>query len=372
MNIVFCLGSMGKGGAERVVSNLSNYLAEKGNNISIITTVLGNCEYEIDKSIKLYSLDEKNKSKNFITKNIKRLRNLKMLIKEISPDVIVSFLPEPSYRVLILRKFLKIPTIVSVRNDPKIEYKSKISKIFMKFTYPMADGFVFQTEDAKEYFNKRIQKKSTIIPNPISKEFIEKDDFYYVSNSNKLINVGRLEEQKNQKLLLMAFKELSVQYPKLELYIYGEGSLRKEMENFIKDNNLTNKVFLPGEVNDIKNKLKEAKMFILTSNYEGMPNTLMEAMALGIPCISTDCPCGGPKFLIQNEENGILVPVNDQEALKKAIQELLNNKEKCEYIAQKANGICEKLNPDKINSTWEEFINEITINHKLRRKNGKR
>ena len=372
MNIVFCLGSMGKGGAERVVANLSNYLIKRGNKVSIITTVVGTCVYKLDEKIRRYSLDTNTKKRNLVLKNIARLKNLKKYIKIISPDVIISFLPEPSYRVLLLKRAFKVPTIISVRNDPKIEYKSKLSKICMKCTYPKADGFVFQTEEAKKYFNSKIQKKSIIIPNPISDEFIEEGNFKYNPNSKKIINVGRLEKQKNQELLIKAFKEIHNKYPEYELYIYGEGSLREGLNKLVKDEKLEKNVFLPGEVNDIKDKLKDSKIFILASNYEGMPNSLMEAMALGLPCISTDCPCGGPSFLIQNNINGVLIPVNDKETLVKAIENLINNKNKCLELAKNAKKICYTLNPEKINNAWEEYIKKIVINYNLEKKHNKK
>ena len=364
MNIVFCLGSMGKGGAERVIANLSNYLADKDNLVSIITTVSGTSVYTLNKKIKHYSLENNLKKNNVILKNIIRIKKLKSILKKISPDIIISFLPEPSYRVLLLKKSIKVPVIVSVRNDPKVEYNSKLSKICMNYTYPKADGFVFQTEEAKKYFNERIQKKSVIIPNPISDEFVD-ENFEYNPESNKIVNIGRLNKQKNQELLIKAFKEISIKYPQYKLYIYGEGDLRIHLEQVIKDLCLEQKVFLPGETSDVKEKLKQSKIFVLTSDYEGMPNTLMEAMATGLPCISTNCPCGGPKFLISNGENGILIPTNNKDALVKSLEDLINNKEKCIKLAKNAKKICNTLNPQKINSTWEEYIKKIVNNYNI-------
>ena len=131
MKILFTTGSMNKGGAERVVANLSNFLS-KDNEVAIAISINGTSEYELDKKIKFYTLDKESVSENIILKNIKRIIELNKIIKEYKPDIIISFLPEPSYRVLFLRIFNKVPVIVSVRNDPKIEYKSKASKMIMK------------------------------------------------------------------------------------------------------------------------------------------------------------------------------------------------------------------------------------------------
>ena len=172
MKILFCLGSMTKGGAERVVANLSNWLIKK-HSVSIVVTPPDKSLYELDSDISFMTLDYVNDKKdNIIFRNIKRIKRLNKYIKDFDPDIILSFLPEPSYRVLFLKPFNKKKVIVSVRNDPKIEYKSLFNKIIMKNLYSKADGFVFQTEEAREYFSKKIQERSVVIPNPINPDFI--------------------------------------------------------------------------------------------------------------------------------------------------------------------------------------------------------
>lgn len=356
MKILFNLGTLRKGGAERVVTNLSNYLSKDNNEISIVTSVAKEKSYyKINDEVKIYGLDEKNKNENFLTKNINRIMRLNDIIKNINPDVIVSFLPEPSYRVLFLKLLnRKLKVIVSVRNDPKIEYKNKINRLVMKILYPLADGFVFQTQEAKEYFNKKIQDKSVIIPNPLNEEFI-----HAIINKNKnkvIINVGRLEEQKNQEMLIKAFSEVCKKHPEYKLVIYGEGSLREKLTNLISKLDLQNKVFLPGNVDDVIEKLNEAEIFVLSSHYEGMPNALMEAMAMGVACISTDCPCGGPKFLIRQNENGILIKNDDYMELSEKIEYLVENENVRDKISSNATKIREDLNPIKINLSWKQFI----------------
>jgi len=283
---------------------------------------------------------------------------LKKYIKNINPDVIVSFLPEPSYRVLFLKIFnRKLKVIVSVRNDPKIEYKSKLNNSIMNILYPLADGFIFQTEEAKEYFSSKIQEKSEVIPNPIADEFINAE-----INEKKdkiIVNVGRLEEQKNQLTLIQAFKDFSVSYPEYRLFIYGEGSLRKQLEDEIANLKISDKVFLPGKVDNIIDELNKAEIFVLSSKYEGMPNALMEAMAMGLVCISTDCPCGGPRFLITNEENGILISENSKEQICNSLIKVVENKKLKEKLCQNAIKIREKLNSDVINNKWSDYIKRI-------------
>ena len=356
MKILFCLGSMDKGGAQRVIANLSNYLSTE-NDVGIITTSNRNSQYYLNNNIVRYYLDNQNKKTN----NIKRIIKLNRIIKNVRPDVIVTFQPEPSFRILLLRLFNKIPTILSVRNDPNVEYSNLKRKILMKILYPVADGYVFQTEDAKKYFSKKIQNKSTVIPNPISETFLLEQP-YTGKRENTIVTVGRIEKQKNQRLLIDAFKEIEKEYKEYKLIIYGEGRLEKDLKEYCKELKLINKIIFKGQVDNVKEEILKAGMFVLPSDYEGMPNALMEAMALGLPCISTDCPCGGPKALIKNDYNGILIRVNDLEQIKNAIRKIIEQPEFSEKIGNNARQISKTLNPKDINNKWKKYINSVKNN----------
>ena len=249
---------------------------------------------------------------------------------------------------------MKIPIIVSDRNDPHKEYKSIINKILMNKFYKKADAFVFQTHEQLEYFNKSIQDKATIIYNPIKDDFLE--DSEKTKYDKTIIAVGRLVPQKNHKMLITAFSKVVEKHSDYTLKIFGKGKLEEELKKHIKNMKLEDKVKLCGISNDIKSELNKSEIFVLASNYEGLPNCLIEAMALGLPVISTDCPCGGPKELIENEKNGILIPVNNKEKMSDAIIRLIEDKELQKSISIEATKIKEKLHPNKILSEWEEYI----------------
>lgn len=365
MKVLFCIDSLTKGGAERVICNLSNYLIEH-NDVSIVTLNTCTPEYLIDKKIELASLENnktiiyENEKNNVIKKVLlmmKRIRLMKKQIKKINPDIIISFLPYTSFITLLANKKLNKKVIVSVRNDPKIEYESKIYNFLMKKLYPKANGFVFQTKDAKKYFDEIFDFDYEIIPNPINPDFVCKP--FNGKRKMEIVNVGRLYHQKNQKLLIEAFSKIADKYPNYKLIIYGEGIERNNLQHQINELNLTNKVILYGNVSDIKEKIYESSLFVLSSNFEGMPNALMEAMALGLPVISTDCPCGGPKFLIKNNESGILVPINDVEKMANAMDKILSDNKLAKKISKNANKIGEQLSPNIINKKWEEYILKI-------------
>ena len=345
---------------------MSNYLIKENNDVEILTVFNSEVEYKLDSNICVSSLENNyidlhkfNVKKGNISKLFmffKRAKLIKKKIKKINPDIIISFLPYTSFLVLKSANKIKKPIIVSVRNDPKEEYKSKVYNLFMKKLYPKASGFVFQTEDAKDYFKDIINVRTKIIPNPINPLFM---DAYKGKRKKEIVSVGRLCSQKNHEMIIKAFSKIANKYPEYNLIIYGEGDLRESLENLITNENLENKVFLPGIENDIKSKIYNSSLFILSSNYEGMPNALMEAMALGLPVISTDCPCGGPKFLIDNGKNGILVKVGDVDVLANKIEMILENEVFADNLGENASKISEKLNPSNINNEWYEFIRII-------------
>lgn len=357
MRILFCLGSMTKGGAERVVANLANWLISE-NEVAIVVTPPNKSSYKLDDKVTFYTLDNFNdKKSNLLIRNIRRVKRLNKFINEFNPDIILSFLPEPSYRVLFLKTFNKKKVIVSVRNDPKIEYKNVFNRLIMKILYSNADGFVFQTEDAKNYFSKRIQANSVIIPNPINPSFIQEE--YKGKREKTIVTVGRLETQKNHKLLIDSFNLIKDDFSDYNLFIYGSGSLENELKDYVKKLNLSKRIVFKGECDNIKEEIYKSSLFVLSSDYEGMPNALMEAMSLGLPVISTDCPCGGPKFLIKNNVSGLLVPVNDTKGLSEAITKILSDRTFADNISNEAHKISDLVNPDVINKKWVEYIKKV-------------
>lgn len=360
MRIMFNCRTLKKGGAERVIAVLANKLSQ--NNDVYITTLLDdNIEYSLNSNIKICSLCNDVK-RNFINKiSLIELFKIKNIIDDIEPDIIISFLPEPSFKLMAAKKVFsslkKYPVIISIRNDPNIEYKNILIKFVMSMLYKKVDGMVYQTQEAKEYFRKIIKTKNQmIIPNPINENFIiDKIDFS--NKEDKIVNVGRLFEQKNQMLLIDSFKIVCQKYPNYKLYIYGDGPLKNELMRKIKELDLSKNVFLMGKVDDVKANIVNSKIYILSSNYEGMPNSLMEAMALGLACISSDCPCGGPKFLIDNYNNGLLFETNNKDELATKMIELIENEDLMKRLSENAKDSTKNFSIDKISLEWEKIIN---------------
>lgn len=305
--IMFYINALHHGGAQRVMANLANHIAECGHEVVLVTSFRDSWEYSLSEKVRRVSLFE-NAVGNFVVRNIKLTCALRTLIKKEKPDSLVSFMAEPNFRAVIASLGMPHKTVISVRNDPNREYPNAVFRIFAKTLFRFADHVVFQTEDAQRWFSKKIQQKSNIILNPV-------DDIFYNTQfegkRHDVVTTGRLAPQKNHKLLIKAFAKVA---DKIEdnLYIYGEGELRAELEQLVSDLKMQNRIFLPGAVKNVVDTIKTARLFVLSSDFEGMPNSLMEAMALGIPCISTDCPCGGPKMLLNDE---CLFDCNNEEQL---------------------------------------------------------
>lgn len=351
-NLMFVMNQMTPGGAERVVSILANKMSEREHNVSLVITFDSDISYELNEKINLIKFNI-SRNRGQVIRNLIEIRNLINTFKKEKPDVIISFIR--NVNCIIAAKIVGIPVIISERNNPKYDPKSKLWRILRILIYPYADGIVFQTEGAKSYFSKRIQSKSCIIKNPLSENIPIKES---IDLKNKVISVGRLCEQKNQKILIKAFRQFHEKYPEYKLEIYGEGNLREDLEKMTKELGMENYITMPGNTNEVYNKIINSDVFVLSSIYEGYPNVLIEAMSIGMPVISTDCEYG-PKEIIRNYENGILVPKMDFEKLAEELCNIVSNKELRAKLGGNAKKIRGSLKVDKIVNEWTEYILKI-------------
>ena len=361
MNLTFFIGGLSGGGAERVVCNNANYLAGLGHSVTILTMSDDDPTYPLHSETKRFALILKSERKGFIYNSIKRFFRFVKYIRSNSPDIYVVMLPLTTIMLLMLKWITDSPVIAAERNNPA-SYTRNIKRL-LRFTASKADGWVFQTEEARDWYGKTTGKaKVQIIPNAINPDFIREP--YRGERKKTIVTAGRLTEQKNHVLLLKAFAIISQKFTDYQLIIYGGGNLKDKIEETVKLLNIEDRVILPGYTTNIGDKIKDASLFVLSSDFEGMPNALMEAMALGLPCVSTDCKGGGARFLINDGKNGLLTPIGDVNALANAMDRMLSNRKFAEQCGEEAHKICEQLAPEKIYSEWENFIIEIANNKK--------
>lgn len=357
MKIGFYINVIGGGGAERVVANLANQFSEDNDEVIVITSIRHEHEYYLNESIMRYNLEEE-EIQGRLKKNLSRIKKLRKIVKDERMDILISFMAEPNYRAIIATIGLKTKCLISVRNDPNREYAGRIGKFLGQHLLPLADACVFQTSEAQAWFPARLQKKSTIIPNAV------KEEFFNIKRKRipgLIVTCGRLTSQKNHKLLISAFCQVASEYPGATLQIYGEGELREQLQTLIDYTQFSNRIKLMGVTNNVPEVLSKADIFVLSSDYEGMPNALMEAMAAGVACISTDCPCGGSRMLLTSDEYRMLVPMKDVHLLAETMKLYLNDSKLNKNISAYLQNRARDFNPVKIFSLWKSYINENAL-----------
>lgn len=321
-HILFAIGSLYGGGAERVVSVWSSRLAKKGYKVSVLVYSRMESEYPIDNKVEVYTIAKSQKECNDMS-ILTRLKLFRKKLKEIKPDVVISFLPIMQIYVRIAGMGLHIPRIETVRNNPW-EIKKGLNTIYSKLwlnCFKSCNAFIVQSGDQKTFFDANVQNKAVVIPNPINESYLQNCKTEYNANSHKIIAAGRLTSQKNYKMMIDAVKIASQKYGDITLEIYGVGELYDELNIYIKEQGLSDKITLMGRSDSLYKLYTERDLYLMSSDYEGMPNALAEAMAIGIPCISTDCKTG-PSDLIENGDNGYLVKVGDAYAMAEKIVEI--------------------------------------------------
>lgn len=353
MKCLFVAPGMLFGGAERVMSILANEWGKNNVETMILVTETEEIsKYHLSDKVTIISCCEEKNGAYFPQLNIiKKVRNI---CKEWKPDVVISFYNDLCALTALAITGLHIPLIYSERNDPNKTNQGNAGRLYRKIIEYMADKIVFQTTGAQRCYPKSVQEKSTVILNPLNTYGFPIHDFLH--EKHEIVSVGRLEAQKNQKLLIDAFALIAKDFPEYQLTIYGEGSLRKELEDYIKAKGLQERGSLPGSKNNIQEHIKDASLFVLSSDYEGIPNALIEAMAIGLPCVSTDCSPGGARELIEDGVNGLITPCGDAKKLSDAMRMMLSNKSYAKACGIEALKIRKKTDVKKISEKWLRYM----------------
>lgn len=358
MKLLFLNTNIGYGGASKIMVWVANKCFEKGYEVTFLTYRIKEENQPLSSGVEHVHLQLEN-----ISGHGKGLLHtvscLRQYIKEGQFDIAVSFLSPSHLRLALACKGLKTRILFSHRGDPSIKplsWRGKLLSLVNGWAFRQADFFVFQTPMARDCFPTNIRKRSIIIGNPIvplhrtqeRKDRIEK----------KIVSVARLDiQQKRQDLLIKAFLKISKAYPEYSLDLYGDGPDEDMLRSIAKENE---HIHFMGKTSNIVEAIQNAAMFVLSSDFEGIPNALLEAMSIGVPCISTDCTPGGAAMLIRNGENGLLVPRNDEEALAKAMEQFIENPQEREIIGKTGMNVNHIFSEDRIFEKWQQAINQIT------------
>ena len=356
--IVFVASSLSYGGAEKMLCFVANGFAENQEHVSVINLLEhGDDVGRLRKDVEV--IDIKTTRIRFLDR-IEQIVKLTASIRKIKPDVIISFKFRPNFLATIVGKVLKIPVIISERSDPSRECVLRGREKIYWNMINAADGGVFQTAGAMQMYSEAMQKRGAVISNPalipegITHTVKEK------SETGTIVSVGRLSNvQKRYDIMLAAFHQFYRTNPDYVLKIYGNGEDEETIRSWIAEYHLEKAVFLMGRTDHPLQAMDDADIFLTTSDYEGISNSLLEAMAIGMPAVATDCTPGGARMLIRNGENGLLVPCGDVEMIAAALDRMAGDYQLRQRCGEQARKVKEEYSKDRIMDLWTSYVRHV-------------
>jgi len=367
MKIIFTIPKLTYSGAPKIMAWIANQMAKRGHDVKFITYFSDEQGRELDSRIDFHWLGL-TQSKSRLVRNslemITVLRRLDKYVRKENPDVLLSFSNAVGYWYLPLAKG-HCNVIMSERADPYC-YTGMLKKVRDKFIRHAAK-VVFQTDGARDFYKNGkygIYEMGTVIPNPVilsdGAQKLKKDIPEYEGRDNHIVTVGRLSvHQKRQDILIKAFDIVHKTHPELKLVIYGDGGDKNRIQALVDEMKLSDCVNLAGRISGVEKEILKARAFALTSDYEGVPNSLIEALSVGVPSVATDCSPGGAALLVKNNENGFLVPRGDIEAVAEGLLKIIENKEISDRFSKKGPEICDEFSEEKVADMWENAFKEF-------------
>lgn len=353
------------GGAERVASLLCNRWAGEGHDVTLVPTFSGrgSCRYPLDAGVRLeYLSDRVGSNRKTPWTSLRRLAAMRGLVREAGADVVVSFLTRVNIATLLATRGLDLPVVVSERVYPPDWPVGRVLDRLRRWTYPRASAVVMQSERGVKWLESAMPKANgAVIPNPCvhplpdSEPRVDPSE-HLAPDRRVVLAAGRLSGQKGFDILIEAFAPLAARFPDWNLVIAGDGSERPALEAAIGENGLSGRVLLPGRVGNISDWYARAEFYVLSSRVEGFPNTLMEAMAHGLPVVSFDCDTG-PADIVRDGVDGWLVPLaGGADGLRLAMEKLLAAGALRERMAEAAVSVRERFSPERVGADWDRLL----------------
>lgn len=359
MNVVFITNSIGYGGAEKMMNFVTDCLAKNGNSVLILNLNTVNKHVNAHQQVFNKDISVITLCDTIGSKHAYRIKKIIHTIKEFKADVIVAFTMFPNFYAKIASWLTGIPSIMSERGDPNRTFTKSIKDRFILSVINLSQGAVFQTKEASLFYSRSLQKRGIVIPNPI---FLNNPPNLnnWGPRPKTIVSVGRFQNiQKRYDIMLKAFKEFSSSHSDYILKLYGSGEDELLIRQWINELQLDNKVLMPGTIENAIEKISKEGIFIITSDYEGIPNALLEAMAAGLPVVATDCSPGGAKLLIKNNVNGQIVQSGDIHAIATALARYAENEDFAKSCANNARLVLQTYNPKRIGEYWISYIKQI-------------
>ena len=367
MNIVFLTSSLGAGGAERVSTILCNAWSARGDRVTLIPTYSGGGTpfYPLSEQVEtLFLADQPGVRSRSPGGYARRLLTLRRMILGRRPDVVVSFLPNVNVAAILAMAGSRVPLIVSERNDPSSRSPFNPWEVASRALFRFADMLTVQTEAVAAKAAARYPgvARVRVVPNPLAPQQAEQQPVQAAGGEGQrriLLSLGRLAGQKGVDTIIRAFAELAPHHPEWDLHIYGEGPLAGALAALAASLGMQERIAFKGVTTGPARVMAGADAFVMASLHEGFPNALLEAMSLGLPCLSTDCP-SGPGEITRNGRDALLVPVNDQAAFTSGLRRLMGNEALRRALGREARvSIQERFALDAVLARWDDLFAEV-------------
>lgn len=351
MKLLFVNASLTDGGSERAMTLVANQMAALGHEVIMLLVRNKERTYEVSPNIEVVQLTYSSNNKLIILS--KRLKAIRNIVKERKPNCVVSFMWDINVMTLASTLGMDVRKVVSERAFPKSGERSRFGTLLAHLFYRGASAIVFQTPDVMNCFPASLRNRGYVIPNIVREPDVEP---FKGVRAKRIVSVGRLTAQKNFAMLISAFAQFSQTHPEYVLEIFGEGGQRALLGELAHDLGVADKVSFAGYVSNVSERINDASIFVMSSNYEGISNAMAEALALGLPTVCTDCPVGGAALMIKDGVNGLLVPVGDSKALASAMSRIVDDDVLAKGLSDRAKDVVNHFSTKKIGLMWEEVI----------------
>lgn len=368
MNLMIFIYSLQCGGAERVVANLADYWTEKGWQVTVVTlTTTEQDYYRLHPSVRRIGLDLAQESSGWLvaaTKNLRRTLALRKTIKQLQPNVALAMMSNSCILLALAAVGIRgVVTVGSERTHPPHAPMGFVWGNFRKWLYGLLDAMVVLTQESATWLHMNTWvRRVVIIPNaaqwPLPKQSPQLPPPTRVDGQHILLAVGRLSAEKGFDLLISVFQQLVSEFPNWRLVILGEGLDNDTLQMLVCTLGVSEHVCLPGRAGNMAQWYAAADLYVMTSRFEGFPNTLVEALAHGLPAVSFDCDTG-PRDIIRHEIDGLLVPAGDCAALKAALRKLMVNEALRRHFAMRAIEVRDRYTIERIAGLWENLFREL-------------
>lgn len=349
MKITIVTPGISGGGTERVATILANGFVRRGHDVCVICCYYSDREYELNKAVKVH--DVVSDKRGFVGLACRSV-SLRRMLRTVNPDVVLSFVaPE-----MVLAQMAHLPTVQTLRNDPWHFDTSRSKRFLFEKAFDLAKRVVFQTSTSMKFYSDKVQAKGIVLPNPLETSLLPR--WKGNAEAREFVAAARLSEQKNYQMMIRAFGEFHEMHPDWKLSIYGEGPERGKLERLVSGLGLNGCVSLPGRSDKVHEQIANASAFVLSSDYEGVSNSMLEALCIGAPCVVTDHSPGGAREYIENGVNGLLTKVGDAHDMALAMARVADDPDFARKLGKHGMLVRERVDVEVALNQWEKVLED--------------